>query len=897
MTLKPLFFHKNSFFVLLFCLFSTIIFAQVSDRCELNLISVNKQNQTQRLFKTNSIVNICNNDTLLLKSTPDSLLGAVYKWYKNGVLMADSTKNTFTVITSGTYSLTVSFTNKNCTLQSPDIKCIFTNNLGNINLASYTAYNSKNEHVICENNKEAYLFVNTNNIHLHNPIIEYYKDKGLWLVDSKVAFYTNETGEYRALVKSKECISTSNALTVAKGNSGLFYNGAIIRNNFIKTPGAMDSLNVLGCFGYIDAGLWTYQSGFKWYSNNDFVSSNDILIPVANNTKYSIVSKNYFGGCTIKDSVFVKKIKKFNQLNIYLAKNTAGKYILDADVSKINLNNANIQWYKNNIKITDVFEKYTPLEIDEEIADYKCIIDIGDSCGIFETKVFKFNTTQLKIELYQAENKTQRKFTECANGKLVLNHSPQGDKVAQLYRNGVLSQVNNPFNASKPYDYNSQFTITESGYYYVKLLDTGNTKIVSDSIQVVFNEPVNTIINLEESICNGSKLVVPKQNNVQYQWLEDSKIINGATLNEYQLSKTGIAVYSLVVTAGSCFYISKNLTMNYQPKENIKNTSKLINSTNYKTTNCIGENLNLKSITASTFSWTGPNGFKANTQNIDLNNLQVKDKGVYTLEISINGCILKDSILVSVKSNPILEPNISFVDICKGSTLIITAPKADQYFWYKNNIQIANAQAITLDKPGIYFVELVQDNCTLKSKEIEITQNKELPTATLSGGGIVLPTDSTQLKVSFTGTAPWTFSLVNQPEITTSINPFQFKLKSNVDNTYELKTVKNTCGFGAVSGKALVSVVLTNEKIEKTKISIYPNPTQDYINIGLGSNVTGNLKVNMFTLDGKKIPIETVENKNLKNTKTVNIANLPSAVYQLKVVLNGKVNVYKVVKK
>lgn len=83
--------------------------------------------------------------------------------------------------------------------------------------------------------------------------------------------------------------------------------------------------------------------------------------------------------------------------------------------------------------------------------------------------------------------------------------------------------------------------------------------------------------------------------------------------------------------------------------------------------------------------------------------------------------------------------------------------------------------------------------------------------AAISGGGqICLGGDSISITVSFLGQGPYTFVYsangVNQPPVTTSSNPYTFKVKPNIGTIYKLVSVSNGICNGSVSGQANVFV-------------------------------------------------------------------------------------------
>lgn len=84
---------------------------------------------------------------------------------------------------------------------------------------------------------------------------------------------------------------------------------------------------------------------------------------------------------------------------------------------------------------------------------------------------------------------------------------------------------------------------------------------------------------------------------------------------------------------------------------------------------------------------------------------------------------------------------------------------------------------------------------------------KQKATATLSGDTTIEAGKSAELKLSFTGTPPWTYKLSGGPTATTTTNPLLISVTPQITALYELETFANACGNGGYQGKAQVVVV------------------------------------------------------------------------------------------
>ncbi|PCI93603.1 MAG: hypothetical protein COB15_16080 [Flavobacteriales bacterium] len=84
-----------------------------------------------------------------------------------------------------------------------------------------------------------------------------------------------------------------------------------------------------------------------------------------------------------------------------------------------------------------------------------------------------------------------------------------------------------------------------------------------------------------------------------------------------------------------------------------------------------------------------------------------------------------------------------------------------------------------------------------------------------------------------------------------------------------------------------------NETTINLEMSVYPNPTTNYLQLKVDSEKLDNLNFQLIDLQGK-----VIDNKKLSSTTTsINVESLPKAIYFLNVVKNNQiVKTFKVIK-
>jgi len=143
--------------------------------------------------------------------------------------------------------------------------------------------------------------------------------------------------------------------------------------------------------------------------------------------------------------------------------------------------------------------------------------------------------------------------------------------------------------------------------------------------------------------------------------------------------------YKMTVNLNGCLYIdSTNAMVHPIPATpNITFSSPL----------CLGETLNLGTgaVAGAVYSWSGPNSFSSSSQSPIRSNMQYSDTGMYTLNVTVNGCISpRDSEKIYLNPTPFVVIQANPADsVCQGKSVMFTAIPSNHggtptYQWYVN---------------------------------------------------------------------------------------------------------------------------------------------------------------------------------------------------------------------
>lgn len=108
--------------------------------------------------------------------------------------------------------------------------------------------------------------------------------------------------------------------------------------------------------------------------------------------------------------------------------------------------------------------------------------------------------------------------------------------------------------------------------------------------------------------------------------------------------------------------------------------------------------------------------------------------------------------------------------------------------------------------------------------------------------------------------------------------------------TFTSTNIILTHGFQSV-----LKTVVVEENIEdEVTVTVYPNPTSELINIAFDEPVDAEIKVYLLNAVGRMVKTDFIEEA--MQEKQINMQDLPSGIYYIKLIKGKLSNVYKVVK-
>ncbi len=178
-------------------------------------------------------------------------------------------------------------------------------------------------------------------------------------------------------------------------------------------------------------------------------------------------------------------------------------------------------------------------------------------------------------------------------------------------------------------------------------------------------DPTISIASSNNEICPGESvtfdvMATNEGSDPLYQWFVDG-VLTATTSGSWTIDdlENGQEVFCILITSEICVLSNMatsntiSVTVFDLPEPNASSNSPL----------CEGETLQLQSGNATSYQWTGPNGFSSTEANPQIPNVTTDDSGVYTLTVtSAEGCSTSESVDVDVYMLPDVTLDLSDIN-------------------------------------------------------------------------------------------------------------------------------------------------------------------------------------------------------------------------------------------
>lgn len=703
---------------------------------------------------------------------------------------------------------------------------------------------------------------------------------------------TYESGDYSLRINYNGCVFESNTLSIK--------NGEIPKpqiNSLTESYGACDEfsipLKVQNSFPY---------TKYEWKQNGKSIKTQD------NNEIFDAKESGYYqvttsqGLCSsTSDSVWIEigKIQPtvIDVIDIegpapYFTKTSNNYYKCDSSSiiltntnNYISGNNSNIlyQWKLNN-QLIQSSSNQSYLNTKKE-GKYHLEITHGNCISKSNTiEVKNQNITKTKLDIHSPLSPTNSEIQLCNKDTLYVNKYIFGYNPV-FYKDGVMIPNSSYY-----------YPINQAGNYYLKATHARYSSCVvySDTIKVKYANdnitlPTDTVYHCQVSL----QLDAGWYPNMKKTWKFDSTIVGFAQT----ITVFNDGLYTLEIEReNSCSLIKKYFVSNKPNTLLITNYD--VNSLCSKIDYRLDASMPTYPFIYPTISWYKDNKLYKSGQS----SIPLTENGNYYYTAKYNNCEATSNTITAnfSKLNTSLYPNKDSLGICLNGgfqTLEANNEKGYSYNWYKNGTSLnENNYALKASQTGTYQASVEKGDCIELTPKVRIYQTKELPTATISGDTTVGLGETAYLKLQFTSSPPFSYTLSNNDKGIADKLSFTHPITANESASYQLVSVNNNCGEGSIDGKASIKVlILTNEPSIGKNISTFPVPSTDFCNLTINLPMPNAISYQLLTMNG-----QVLQEKNLGKVanlhEKIDIGSFLAGEYLLRIQIGNEFIARKLVK-
>lgn len=405
----------------------------------------------------------------------------------------------------------------------------------------------------------------------------------------------------------------------------------------------------------------------------------------------------------------------------------------------------------------------------------------------------------------------------CSNDTLDLNATTSTSSVSYLW-SGPNNWFSNVQNAKR-----GSLDTSLSGNYIVTVNLNGCTK--KDTINVtVIQAPQTPIAQNNGPLCTGDTLVLDGDN------ISNGAVVGWTGPNGYTSTQTDPNPIPNVSTSlDGVFTITSTFSNGCSGSDttvvSISQSPSAINASSNSPV-CSGDSLKLyasNSTSGVSYQWSGPGSFTSTIEDPVKGNIQTADSGEYIVTASVNNCVKKDTVNVTVIQSPTKPDAGSNSPLCSGMNLQLTGSNissAATVSWtgpnnFSSSLDSPVRTNIQTSDSGQYIITTNISTCsTSDTVQVSVTQsvvaNIDIK---VTPGTTVCPTANLNFTISPGQPVGTTYNWTGPNNWSSNASSATNNNISYVDSGYyKVKTITGLCTAGEDS--VYIKVVDTISKPE-----------------------------------------------------------------------------------
>jgi gliding motility-associated-like protein len=266
-----------------------------------------------------------------------------------------------------------------------------------------------------------------------------------------------------------------------------------------------------------------------------------------------------------------------------------------------------------------------------------------------------------------------------------------------------------------------------AGDYSVEITDiNGCTAVFGPYTVNNFPTPIAPVISIDNANpCLGGSFTATASTivGVSYSWNGPGGFTaSGTTISIDPIDNSNQGNYCVIATVNGCPSSPACQAVSITPLPNID-----VSALGSDSSACINETITLSATGGNTYTWTGPDGFTASGNTINILALDESQEGYYVVTGN-NGCTAVDSILVMVAPSPVANAtsDVSISGVyCEGATAQLSCNGATLISWSGPNGFSSSQQNPVIDpvnalSSGWYIVTITDANNCSASDSVDV---------------------------------------------------------------------------------------------------------------------------------------------------------------------------------
>lgn len=256
--------------------------------------------------------------------------------------------------------------------------------------------------------------------------------------------------------------------------------------------------------------------------------------------------------------------------------------------------------------------------------------------------------------------------------------------------------------------------------------------------------------------------------------------------------------------------------------------------------------------------------------------LVVKTAGTYYVTAVLDSVTVSDTIVIGVNPLPVPALHLNTTTFCDGTSLTLDAGDGfKEYLW--NTLE--TTQTIETTSQGKFIVTVTDFNGCVASDSITVSMLAK-PSFSL-GNDIFIEVGDTVFLAPVAGG----FSSYLWNNNSTGSSLMIIGKQANIGTTQYWLRVTNANGCQNSDTVAVTVSPATNIRFvgeEITSVHIYPNPVSDILNLDIINAGNGDIKIELYTIDGKLISVKQYPYSPVQISDQINMSYLSYGSYIIK---------------